>query len=164
MVLLAFGTVAAQAEMSADSVASSTKNVASANIGVGNHAFILGAEYENNFDRTYGLGGQARLYSNLDGQQNRPGFFTLGGFIRPHFTRGPWDLAIAPGLALAFIGSTNTVSSRTTFGPSFSVLLMYQLTPRFALGVEHFELYSWFDNVYRGSVTSDFTLKGRFYF
>jgi hypothetical protein len=159
---LSFGIC--HADTSADSVISGSKHIASANIGVGDHAFIIGGEYENSFDRTYGLGGQARLYSNLDGAGGNPGFFTIGGFVRPHFTRGPWDLAVAPGLALAFIASNGPVSSKTTLGPTLSILLMYQFTPKFAFGVEHFELYSWTDSTYRGQLTSDFTLKGRYYF
>jgi hypothetical protein len=155
------------AEVAADSTMSNSKHLAYATLGYGSHAFILGAEYENAFDRTYGLGAYFRDYAKLDGVGTPhidPGFFTIGAFIRPHFTRGPWDLSFAPGVAITFINANSENPTETAFGPSLSVMLMYQVKSNLSFGAEYFNLYDWTDSAYRGQIASDLSLKGRYHF
>lgn len=152
------------AEGSADSAISAYKHTISGNLGWGNHNFIFGADYENAFDRNYGLGGLMRIYSKVDSSRGNPGMFLIGGFIRPHFTRGPWDLSVAPGLGLTFINAAGNTSSTTSFGPNLSIMLMYQLKNNLALGVEYFSLFDWTTADYRGVLSQDMTVKIRFFF
>ena len=168
--LLLFAAPMSFAQNSADASITGTKHMVYASMGITSGGLALGAEYENNFERTFGLGGQVRFHSKEDnrGLAGAPGMLSVGGFIRPHFTRGPWDLGVAPGFALFFINTpSNALLNRdnyTGFGPTISVTVMYQLKQNFALGAEQFMGYDWSGGVYRGIPFNDVMVKGRFHF
>jgi hypothetical protein len=109
--------------------------------------FALGVDYENNFHRTYGIGGFLRMYGDND--DNGQGEITaFGAFIRPHFTRQAWDFFISPGVAF-FQEEYNppgpaTQDDESMIGPVLMIGLLYQLNYDVAVGVEHMSIYGWF--------------------
>jgi len=154
------------AQNSADTSITSTKHMVYAAAGISPGGLALSAEYENNFDRTFGLGGQVRFHSKDDnrGLVGSPGLLAIGGFIRPHFTRGPWDFAVAPGFSLFFIQGPNRVPNQTGVGPTLTISVMYQIKQNIALGAEQFMGYDWSGGTYRGIPFNDVMVKGRFHF
>lgn len=159
------------AQNSADTSITSTKHMVYAAAGITPGGLALAAEYENNFERTFGLGGMVRFYSKDDnrGLVGTPGLLAIGGFIRPHFTRGPWDFAVAPGFSLFFIsgprGALGTnIPDQTGIGPTLTLSVMYQLKQNFALGAEQFMGYDWSGGTYRGQPFNDVMIKTRFHF
>lgn len=122
----------------------------------------FGLDYENNFHRTYGLGGYVRLYSGDD--TNTPGdITTFGIFIRPHFTRQAWDFSVSPGFG--FVQQDYAAGNESYFGPSLGIGLMYQISYNIAVGVENFQIYGWFgDDQTLGAQSHELLAKFRYSF
>ena len=82
----------------------------------------IGIEFEHAKDRTFGIGGQLRIYP-ADEEKGYTGGYLLGGFIRPHFNRQAWDFYVSPGFALGnikFMGDDGKKDDETMFGPSLN--------------------------------------------
>lgn len=107
--------------------------------------FALGLDYENNFHRTYGIGGYLRMYGDND-DNNQGEITAFGVFIRPHFTRQAWDFYVSPGFGFfqEEIPSNGTTDDESLIGPTLAIGLMYQLNYDVAIGVENFQIYGWF--------------------
>lgn len=125
----------------------SSKHQFLVNMGYTKGGIAFGADYENNFHRTYGVGGYVRMYGdNTDLSQGD--ITTFGVFVRPHFTRQSWDLYVSPGFGFVQEELSGN-NDESYFGPSLAVGLMYQFNYSLAIGVENFQIYGWFgdDNV-----------------
>jgi len=139
------------------------------NVGFTTGGLGLGADYENGSNRSFGWGGYVRLYpGNKDRDLGTaPEVNTFGAFVRPHFTRGAWDLYVSPGFGL--ITYDNKVNGaghvdKTTFGPAMMLGLMYQFQSKMAFGVEETSLYGWFNEDIRGLLSQEMMAKFRFSF
>ncbi len=154
LILIFISSAVGHAQVSSETVLGQAKHMATAGVSFTPGGLAVGLEYENNFDRTYGLGAQLRISAKQD-QPAVPGVTAVGGFVRPHFTRGPWDLSIAPGLAILMLSSPNSRADVTGFGPTFSMTLMYQMTNQLAIGAENYHAYDWTGSAYRGQVSND---------
>ena len=147
-----------------ENVANTTsKHAFMASGGFTKGGFALGVDYENNFHRTYGIGGYLRMYGdNTDNAQRE--ITAFGGFIRPHFTRQAWDFYISPGFGLFQTEKTNG-SDETLIGPVLMLGLMYQLNYDVALGVEQTTIYGWFgEDSLLGNISDELLAKFRYSF
>lgn len=128
-------------------------------MGFGRGGFVLGADYEYPFHKTYGLGGYFSMYSK-DDENGAPGLTALGVFIRPHFHRRSWEFYLSPGFGLLMYDGK--YDDETALGPVFALGLTYQVTRDWAFGVESQSLYGWFADKARGQVESSLLAKVRY--
>lgn len=140
------------------------KNALLVNFGVTPGGAALGLDFENGFNRTFGLGGYFRI--DPDDQTNhRNGITTIGGFIRPHFSRQQWDLYVSPGFGIVFLKPGDGSSTQTLLGPSWAIGLLYEFTGAVSFGLESMNYYSWLGkDAYRGELQNDLMAKFRFIF
>jgi len=132
------------------------------NFGWTEGGMSFGMDYENNFDRTYGLGGYVRMYGDDD---DRGELTTFGVFVRPHFTRQSWDLYVSPGFGYVQEDRVVGNSDESYFGPSLAIGLLYQFTYAMAFGVENFQIYGWFgDDEVSGQRSNELLAKFRYSF
>lgn len=134
-----------------------------ANFGFWEGGIAFGGDYEYRFQRTFGLGATARLYSR-DSDKAGAGNTSrliLGAFVRPHFNRRQWDFYVSPGFNILVLNGND---DRTVLGPSINYGLMYQIKRNLAFGVENNQFYCWFNRKDQGLVLLDLMLKGRFSF
>lgn len=164
--------VAASFLMSVSAMAQETANFAAqhsllVNVGFSAGGMALGADYENGYSRTFGIGGYLRLYPDASGNDRKlggaPQINAFGAFIRPHFTRQQWDLYVSPGFGIVQV-DLGGVADETTFGPVLMTGLLYQFTGTMAFGVEHMAIYAWLDEDIRGQVSDELLAKFRFSF
>jgi hypothetical protein len=161
-------TAAARAQ-AGESANTTSKHNLLFNFGWVAGGLALGADYENNSNKTFGLGTYLRLY---DGNNDpfRGDFTTAGVFIRPHFTRQGWDFYLSPGFGFVkeeIVNNNNNSgrSDETYFGPSFAIGLMYQINYNVAIGVENFQIYGWFgDDQVLGQRSDELLAKFRYSF
>ena len=130
--------------------------------------FGLGADYENEFSRSFGLGGYARLYAKDDDDKIRAhGVNTFGAFVRPHFYRKNWDLYVGAGVGIAQVDSADASGGRddeTAIGPNFHIGLQYKMTREMSIGVENFKVYGWFAGDFKGLLVDSTAVTGRYNF
>ncbi len=131
------------------------------NLGFDRGGLAFGGEFEYARDRIYGMGAFARIYSK-DEDRGANGVFAFGGFVRPHFQRGPWDLYVSPGVAVLFIDGVGF--DETTIGPMLNIGLLYLVTNSMSVGLENTQMYSWFGKESKGPVTNDLQFKLRYQF
>jgi len=125
----------------------------------------LGADYEYNSSRSFGIGGYVRMYQKDDenpGQSS--GLTTFGGFIRPHFTKKDWDLYVSPGLGIMSIDAVGTGDDSTTLGASLAIGLLYDINGKASIGAESMSHHVWFEEDYRGQILEDLMVKFRMAF
>ncbi len=140
------------------------KNALLVNFGFTHGGAALGLDFENGFNRTFGLGGYFRIDPD-DQTLGARGITTVGAFIRPHFSRQQWDLYVSPGFGILFVKPTDNSGSQTLLGPSWAIGLLYDFTPAISFGAESMSFASWFGkDVYRGYLQTDLMAKFRFIF
>jgi hypothetical protein len=139
------------------------KNAVMGNLGFTRGGMTIAGEFENGYDRTYGIGGYFRMVQDEDNPLSS-GYTTIGAFIRPHFNRANWDFFVSPGFGLVFYEPGGGADKETLIGPSLTLGLLYEFNTSMSFGFDVFEAYSWFgEEDYRGELTnSAMTLKFRF--
>ena len=148
---------------------SPSKNSIYGGLGFTEGGLGIGVDYEYNGLRDFGVGGYVRIYQKDDkGTNQKEGITTLGGFIRPHFTKKSWDLYVSPGFGLIMIDSqytgTNQPGDTTGLGTSLAIGLMYEISNSVALGVENMRTWMWFSEDWRGLRVDDMMLRFRMSF
>lgn len=130
--------------------------------------FAMGMDYENNFHRTYGIGGYIRMYGDND-DASQGEITAFGVFIRPHFTRQAWDFYISPGFGF-FQEEYDPPGAagpddESMIGPVLMLGLMYQINYDVAIGAEQTSIYGWFgEDALLGQRASDVLAKFRYSF
>lgn len=158
-VLLLLASASAYAE---EAVNTASKHNFLVNLGYTHGGVAFGADYENAYHKTYGLGGYVRMYGdNKDTSQGD--LTTFGIFIRPHFTRQSWDFYVSPGFG--FVQEEIASDDESYFGPSMAVGLLYQVNYNMAVGFENFQIYGWFgDDKAVGQRSDEMLAKFRYSF
>lgn len=132
------------------------------NAGFAKGGLAFGADYETVTAAPFGLGGFARL-NQKDKDKGAPGVFALGAFARVHFPKDKWDFYASPGAGIAMIDAA-AGDDETVFGPSLNFGMLYQTSPQVAIGLEHFHMYTWTGDDYRGASLQEIMFKGRYSF
>lgn len=134
------------------------RNQVGLNAGFNSGGFTLGGEYEYLSKRNLGYGAFARFFQKDDARRAN-GLFVFGGQVRLHHLADDFDFSVAPGVAIINVDSANNTDNSTSFGPSFSLAVMYSLTPTVSLGLENSRYWIWFDEDLRGLQIDDTSFK-----
>jgi hypothetical protein len=120
----------------------------------------LGAEFEHEMERNYGVGGFVRFFQKDD---DAPGFSNgvtcFGADARVHLPQKRWDFSAAPGVSIINIDAVGRGDDSTTLGPSLFLTVAYQITDTMTVGLENQKYYVWFDKDYAGGIVDDLAFR-----
>lgn len=113
-------------------------------LGFGQTALNVGAEFESAMNSDAGIGGYFLLLTEGkdNGRTYRPQIITFGGDVKVHYRPGDFDFYAAPGVGVLMYESNS--NDETTVGPSMRIGVLYAMTPKFGIGLEHATLFNWF--------------------
>ena len=144
---------------------SSGESSAALTVGFWEGGTVLGGEYEHQSNSNHGLVGALRLYSK-DDDRGADGLTVIGGMVRPHFKKRPWDLFVSPGIAIIMIDETDdSLDDETAFGGILQLGVTYDFSRTVSIGAIHTKLWAWFaEDYHRGGLADEMSLMIKFEF
>ncbi|MBX7231683.1 MAG: hypothetical protein K1X29_06320 [Bdellovibrionales bacterium] len=131
-------------------------------LGFTEGGLAVGGDYEYTGHKDFGVGGYFRLYQKDDSGISKEGISTIGGFLRTHLYRKPWDFYLSPGFGIVAINSNSrSLDDTTSLGPSLSIGLLYELNKNVEIGVENMRTWVWLDSTWHGLRVDDLLFKVR---
>lgn len=158
-ILITLSSVSVSAQ--SDEAARSSKHNGYATLGINSGGLTFGAGYENMIDVGTGLTGGVRWFSK-DDKRPANGLFIFGGGVAHHFYKKHWDLAFTPSMNVINIDTASRAQDDvTTLGPGLSISLLWQASPRIAIGFDNTRYWVWFDDDYSGTLIDDLSVRMR---